>query len=149
MGDIEEKDDEIWIQPITKNRKGKDIHMAMTFQVADVAKPLMSVKRIAEKGNVVSFGPTSEDNFIVNKDSGDKLMLRPNGRGSYLMDVVFEDGTKSSITVDSGAEENVCPWGWGQQHGINPNVKRMGFRNASGGYVAHWGQREVKVRSPF
>ncbi len=34
-------------------------------KVADVKKPLLSVKRIVEKGNKVSFGPGIEDNYIV------------------------------------------------------------------------------------
>ena len=37
------------------------------FQVADVKKPLVAVKRIVENGNRVCFGPAEEDNFILNK----------------------------------------------------------------------------------
>ena len=87
--------------------------MVLTFQVADVKKPLISVKRIVEKGNKVFFGPKDGDNYIWNEDSGDRVELRPNGKGSYLMDVSFVGGGKTEITVDSGAEENVCPWNWG------------------------------------
>ena len=43
--------------------------MGITFQVADVVKPLISVKRLVEKGNYVSFGPEESDNFIENKPS--------------------------------------------------------------------------------
>ena len=50
------------------------IQMNLKFQVADVSKPLVSVRRIAEQGNVVQFGPRAEDNFIQNKDTKDKLM---------------------------------------------------------------------------
>ena len=60
---------------------------------------------------MVQFGPQAEDNYIINKVSGNKLMLKPNGKGSYLMQVSFNHGTATEITVDSGAEENVCPWG--------------------------------------
>ena len=56
--------------------------MCLSFQVADVQKPLVSVKRIVEKGNLVSFGPKDEDNYVLSKSTGDKLMLRPNGKGS-------------------------------------------------------------------
>ena len=93
--------------------KKEDKRMNLGFQVADVKKPLIAVKRITEKGNRVSFGPNIGDNYIVNDKTGDKLMLRPNGRGSYLMDVSFLGGKKTEITVDSGAEENVCPKDWG------------------------------------
>ena len=59
----------------------------------------------------MGFGPDEGDNYILNKLTGDKLMLRPNGKGSYLMDVQFVGGGKAEITVDSGAEESVCPPG--------------------------------------
>eukprot|EP00973_Karenia_brevis_P009006 1219967-Karenia_brevis.AAC.1 len=61
--------------------------MSLNFQVAAVSKPLLAVKRIVEKGNHVSFGPE------------------------------FVGGGKTEVTVDSGAEESVCPWEWGQQFG--------------------------------
>ena len=51
----------------------EDRTMRLNFQVTDVKKPLMSVKRIVEKGNHVSFGPGEKDNFIVNRATGDKL----------------------------------------------------------------------------
>ena len=38
--------------------------MKLNFQVASVKKPLMSVRRIVEKGNIVCFGPKEGDNFI-------------------------------------------------------------------------------------
>jgi hypothetical protein len=117
--------------------------------VADVHKPLAAVKRIVEKGNHVEFGPNPEDNFILNKKTGTKLMLTPNGRGSYLMEVNFVGGGKTQITVDSGAEENVCPWEWGVQFGIAPADRWMKFRNAGGGLMEHYGQRQVMVEAPF
>ena len=46
---------------------GKDkTVMGLGFHVSDVQKPLATVWRIAEKGNVVQFGPRPEDNFIKN-----------------------------------------------------------------------------------
>jgi hypothetical protein len=123
--------------------------LSLGFQVADVHKPLASVQRIVEKGNHVEFGPSPEDNFIINKKTGSKLMLKPNGRGSYLMEVNFVGGGKTEITVDSGAEENVCPWEWGEQFGILPADRWLRFRNASGGFMAHHGKREVLVEAPF
>ena len=123
--------------------------MNLSFQVADVQKPLVSVKRIAEKGNYVSFGPGAEDNYILSKGTGDKLMLRPNGRGSYMMDVNFVNGERTEITVDSGAEESVCPWDWGAQFAVVPAERWMAFRNASGGLINQYGTREVRVVSPF
>ena len=82
--------------------------MGLSFQVTDVRKPLLAVKRITEKGNVVQFGPAESDNYIKNKLSGNKILLRKKG-GSYIMDVSFwgngEDWVE--IAVDSAAEESV------------------------------------------
>ena len=89
---------DFWVQPVESG----SMRMSLGFQVADVKKPLISVQRIVEKGNHVAFGPGDRDNYILNKDTGDKMILRPNGNGSYLMDVNFVGGGKTEITVDSG-----------------------------------------------
>jgi len=125
----------------------KKINLGLCFQVCNVKKALIAVKRICEKGNQVSFGPKEEDNYIQNLNTGDKIMMRPNGRGSYLMDVTFEGGKSTTITVDSGAEENVCPYEWGSQFGIQNADKWMSFRGANGSPIEHYGKRNVKVLS--
>ena len=127
--------------------ESKDVKMSLKFEVADVKKPLIAVKRICEKGNRVSFGPKEEDNFIQNKDTGDKILMRPSGKGSYLMDVSFDNGMSTSITVDSGAEENVCPYDWGQQFGIRDPVRWKNFSGANGSRIEHYGTRDIKVVS--
>ncbi len=126
-----------------------EFRINLRFEVADVKKPLIAVKRICEKGNLVSFGPEEGDNFIQNRDTGDKVLMRPSGKGSYMMDVCFVNGTSTSITVDSGAEENVCPWEWGAQFGTQEASYTLNLVNASGGNIPHWGKRVVKVVSPF
>ena len=123
--------------------------LKLGFQVAEVRKPLIAVKRITEQGNHVNFGPGKDDNFIENREAGSRIPLRPNGKGSYLMGVTFEGGGKTSITVDSGAEESVCPWEWGQQFPVKDPARWLDFKNASGGNIAHWGGREVVVTSSF
>ena len=96
------------------------------------------------------FGPGKEDNYIENNQSGDKMLLTPNGRGAYVMDVSFVGGTKTAITVDSGAEESVCPWNWGHEFfGTRHADQWMTFRNANGGEIQHYGSRDVKVVSTF
>ena len=50
--------------------KGDAKVMNLAFQVADVTKPLIAVKRITEKWNYVMFGPKEEDNYILNKETG-------------------------------------------------------------------------------
>ena len=95
----------------------------------------------------MSFGPTGGDKFIQNKDTGDKMILRPSGKGSYMLDVSFDNGISTSITVDSGAEENVCPYDWGQQFGIRDPTVWKNFSGANGSRIEHYGTRDIKVVS--
>jgi len=151
LEDMRETSDEKWIQPVEgENKQGDKKCMGLTFQVADVKKPLVAVKRITEKGNWVVFGPGKEDNYIENKSTGDKMLLTPNGRGAFVMDVSFVGGSTTTITVDSGAEESVCPWNWGHElFGTRDANQWMTFRNANGGTIDHYGSRDVKVVSTF
>ena len=41
-------------------RTGENRLIGLPFQVCDVKKPLVSVKRICEKGNIIQFGPKKE-----------------------------------------------------------------------------------------
>ena len=68
----------------------KERLMGLEFQVSDVRKPLAAVWRIAEKGNIVQFGPTDADCFIQNIRSQEKVGLRRKG-GSYAMAVDFAE----------------------------------------------------------
>ena len=63
--------------------------IGLPFQVCDVKKPLVSVKRICEKGNIIQFGPGSEDSFIMNMKSGEKIFLVEEN-GQYMMEVTLE-----------------------------------------------------------
>ena len=58
--------------------------MSLGFQVSDVQKPLVAVRRMVEKGNLVQFGPKVEDNFIKNAATGVKIMMIRKG-GSYVI----------------------------------------------------------------
>lgn len=59
--------------------------LGMNFQVSDVKRPLAAVWRIAEKGNLIQFGPRAEDNFILNTKTKEKIGIRRKGR-SYVLD---------------------------------------------------------------
>ena len=58
--------------------------LGMGFQVTDVKKPLMSVSRICESGNIVQFGPQEKHNYIMNIHSGEKLFMKRRGN-SYVL----------------------------------------------------------------
>ena len=95
------------------------------------------------------FGPGEEGNCIRNIQKGDKVLLRPNGKGLYILDANFPRGEKTKITVDSGAEESVCPWVWGEQFEVVRPDKKLNLVNASGSKINHYGQRQVQVEALF
>ena len=49
-----------------KTGERSDQLMSLGFQVSDLQEPLAAVWRIAEKGNIVQFGPKDEENYIQN-----------------------------------------------------------------------------------
>jgi hypothetical protein len=61
---------------------------SMKFQVSDVTKPLASVARIVEKGNVVQFGAGQNDSFILNVSTGRKIPLHRE-KGSFVLNVEY------------------------------------------------------------
>ena len=118
-------------------------------QVAAVKKPLISVKRIWEKGNRVCFGPEDKHNFMMNNQTNKKVLLRPNGKGSYLLDAKFKGGENISVVVDSGAEENVCPIWWGKQFGMSEPKAWLNSSGANGAKIPHYGKRAIIMESTF
>ena len=135
-------EEELFIGDVEADKRKK---MKIKFQVADVKKPLMAVKRIVENGNRVVFSESGS--YIINDKTGDKLNLRENGRGSYLMDVDFVGGGKGEITIDSGAEESFCLREWGSRFRIKEVAEKQKFRAANGNQICHYGERDVFVTS--
>ena len=132
-----------------EGEKGGMSTIKVDFQVAAVKKPLMSVKRICETGNRDCFGPKEGDNYVVNSETNKRVQLRPNGKGSYLLDAKFKGGENVSVVVDSGAEENVCPFWWGEQFGISEPKAWLNFSGANGAKIPHDGKRAIVMESTF
>ena len=65
-------------------RRDKDGVMALNFEVTDVTKPLVAVRRIVEKGNEVVFGQNG--GLIKNVTTGQEIPLVKKG-GCYVMSV--------------------------------------------------------------
>ena len=122
--------------------------MSLCFQVAAVKKPLVAVVRICEKGNKVCLGPDEKDNYIQNVSSGSKIYMRKQ-RGSFVVDGQFGDGNWVETTVDSAAEESVCPKEWGRQFGTTQveENKKLNFVSASGGKIEHYDERKVVLNT--
>ena len=75
------------------------------------------------KGKIIKSHQDGES-FIMNKSTGEYLPLKHNGRGSYLLRVQFVGGGFADIIIDSGAEENVCPYEWGNVYGLDRENKK-------------------------
>ena len=58
---------------------GVERPLEIGFQVADVKKPLLLVRRLCENGNVVQFGPDAGHNFIMNVASRERIPLTRRG----------------------------------------------------------------------
>ena len=128
----------------------EETSVGLTFEATDVKKALAVVWRVCEKGNIIQFGDAAEDCFIKNKKSNRKIFMRRK-KGSYVLDVEFvikKDGEtislgKGEITVDSAAEESVCPRDWGGAFPLKDSKKQMHFKTASGQDMQHYGERQV------
>ena len=79
----------------TTDQTGESKLMGMGFEVSDVKKPLAAVHRIAERGNIVQFGPRAKDNYIMNIATGEKIAMKKKGR-SYVLEVDFVVDQKES-----------------------------------------------------
>jgi hypothetical protein len=79
MGHYGEKD-------ITFRNNG-DI-VGLRFQVTDVRKPLLAVRRLVERGNVVQLGPETEHSYIMNVETGKRIMMERKG-GSFVIAANF------------------------------------------------------------
>ena len=118
--------------------------IGMTFQVAAVKKALASVWRICRAGNIVQFGDDPSDCFVKNKVTGRRIKMEKKG-GSYVIRVEFvrrkgqkeygewESLGKEMVTIDSGAEESVCPVGWGEEFGMKVVTLGKEIRTVSAG----------------
>ena len=60
----------------------------MLFQVTDVGKPLASVTRILDKGNIVVFSRKLGGSYIMNNCTGRKIQLTEE-KGTFVMDVEY------------------------------------------------------------
>ena len=99
------------------------------------------------RGTMLCLDHKKKTTTFLNKATGQKMMSKARGRGSYVMEVQFVGGEKTRSMVDSGAEENVCPYDWGQQFGIRDPVRWKNFSGANGSRIEHYGTRDIKVVS--
>ena len=70
-----------------KHDGGKD-PMGITFQVTDVRKPLLAVRRLVEKGNKVVLSAGDGESYIYNEAGKVKVPVKKKG-GSFVVEAHF------------------------------------------------------------
>ena len=79
-------------------RTGTDVDVVgLKFQVTDVKKPLLAVRRLVEKGNVVMFGPEPDQNFIQHVQTGKKIPMEKRG-GAFVIKAHFVKKVDAGFT---------------------------------------------------
>ena len=58
---------------------GVERALGIGLQVTDVKKPLLSVRRLCEQGNVVQFGQDARNSYVMNVATGDRIPLQRRG----------------------------------------------------------------------
>ena len=117
---------------------------AMRFNEADVRKPLASAALVARAGNRI----VMEENggYIENKATGERMKMRVE-QNAYVYDVQLEDGSTTTVTMDSGA--GCCVWPRGKHAGksiLTPKQPGIKMVAANGTEIGCYGQRVVQFR---
>ena len=73
-----------------KGGEAKD-PVGLKFQVTDVKKPLLAVRRLVEKGNVVMLSNVEGESYIYNKEAKMKIPVVKKG-GSFVIEAEFVQG---------------------------------------------------------
>ena len=73
----------------------------MTFQVADVKKPLLAARRLVGRCSSVSFGPSPEDNHITNEHTCVVIPMGKRG-GPFVIKAHFMKEINKEAPVFTG-----------------------------------------------
>ena len=89
------KMDNLGEKKVRFRRQGSAAVSSIMFQVTDVGKPLASVSRILDKGNIVVF--SRKGSYIMNEAIGEKIPIQEE-KGTFIMDVVFLEPAVKGFT---------------------------------------------------
>ena len=70
-----------------RSGEGGDV-IGLRFQVTDVRKPLLAVRRLVEKGNKVVLAGGEGESYIANEATGVKIPIKKKG-GSFVIEAHF------------------------------------------------------------
>ena len=82
-------------------KNGDDDVIGLKFQVTDAKKPLLAVRRLVERGNVVSFGPEPHQCYIRHLSSKKTIPMEKKG-GSFIIRAHFVKALDEQEPVFTG-----------------------------------------------
>jgi endonuclease YncB( thermonuclease family) len=121
----------------------------MMFNVAQVSKPLAAAGKVVDAGNRVVLD--QRGSYVEHVATGERMHLRKE-KGVYVFDVEFEDGDRSTITLDSGAGVNVWPRGLKTNIPMEAKNESLKMFAANGTPIEHDGTKRVRfkgIQAPF
>jgi hypothetical protein len=115
----------------------------MTFNVADVSKPLAAAGKIVDVGNKVVLD--ANGSYIEHIATGERMELKKK-KGVYVFDVILDDDEPMSITLDSGAGVSVWPKGLKKDIKLGPKQEGLEMVAANGTPIENWGTKAIRFR---
>jgi hypothetical protein len=76
---------------VTFKYAGAKVPVGLKFQVTDVKRPLLAVRRLVEKGNVVMLSGVSGESYVYNKEAKMRIPIVKKG-GSFVIEAEFVQG---------------------------------------------------------
>jgi hypothetical protein len=70
--------------------------VGLKFQVTDVKKPLLAVRRLVEKGNVVMLSNIEGESYVYNKEAKIRIPIVKKG-GSFVIEAEFVQGFSGQV----------------------------------------------------
>ena len=71
--------------------------VGLKFQMTDGKKPLLAVRKLVEKGNVVMFLPEPDQNFVQHVQTGKKIPMEKRG-GAFVIKAHFVEEVDAGFT---------------------------------------------------
>ena len=142
MFDVLQEDEEIEILEVGEKLTRRS---AMSFNEADVRKPLASAVAVARAGNRIVLD-LDTGSFIENKRTGEKMKVEMENN-TFVFDAQIEDGDMVRIILDSGAGCNVWPKGKAAGRSklmpMKPGMRMVAANNTE---IKQYGQRMLNFR---
>ena len=129
--------DEQWTGPV-----------AIRFNISNVQRPLAAASGVAGQGNRIVM--EGSGGYIESIATGERIQLRLE-RGVYVFDIVFPNGEKAVVALDSGAGVCVWPETWKVDAKLEKKEEGLSMIAANGTEISNLGQNVIQFKAvrPF